>query len=253
MLCRRERPWSPNLRAWALTVFLTLWINLAFGVDIILIPPHPVVNQSVILNVNGINEAIRSFSWHQGMEPSSSNQILFCIPNPNCTQADVDPQFPEASGLPNGSLLIKNLSKRFEGFYTVRIQTNSPQQQGTVNLIIHDVLLTPPPPPTNDEWIIPVAVIVTILVVCGILVAGYIVYKKKIKGREKPGLSLPYPPPMSLSPPLSNQPPSMSLYAAFSGSPGLHSGYLSTTQKLEGFGIREQICDSVTTNGKCSS
>ncbi|XP_063293294.1 carcinoembryonic antigen-related cell adhesion molecule 19-like [Pelobates fuscus] len=110
-------------------VFLGLLVTQTAGIDIQLIPKEPKVSDNVILNVIGVSGTIRSFTWYKGTSPSAPSQILNFIPSLPNPQTEGAQYFPEASGLANGSLLIRNLSGKIAGEYTVQIQTDTLQQQ----------------------------------------------------------------------------------------------------------------------------
>ncbi|KAM4704179.1 cell adhesion molecule CEACAM19-like isoform 1-T2 [Rhinophrynus dorsalis] len=129
---------SPLFKWFALTVVLSLWIDPINGITIELIPQVPKVNQNVTMRVNGIIGVIRSFSWYKGSEPNTQNQILNYNPNFTPPQTAGAKYFSHAHGLANGSLLITNLNKTYEGDYTVQIQTNI-QEQATVKLTVSGI------------------------------------------------------------------------------------------------------------------
>ncbi|XP_041427518.1 carcinoembryonic antigen-related cell adhesion molecule 19 isoform X3 [Xenopus laevis] len=111
-----------------ITALLSLLMDTTRGITIEVIPTRPIPNSDVTLKVKGVIGTIRSFSWYNGSNPSASNQILNYIPSLTPPQTKGHMYFDQAEALANGSLLIKNFVKTFEGFYTVQIQAESPLQ-----------------------------------------------------------------------------------------------------------------------------
>ncbi|KAM4651854.1 cell adhesion molecule CEACAM19-like [Discoglossus pictus] len=119
---------NTSLRGFVMTVLLSLWMDRAIGINIQLIPQDPKVGMSVLLNVSNIAGPIRSITWYKGINPSSENQILNNIPGLESPQTNGLEYFAEVQVFKNGSLLISNLKKQFEGNYTVQIQAMNADQ-----------------------------------------------------------------------------------------------------------------------------
>ncbi|XP_018081804.1 carcinoembryonic antigen-related cell adhesion molecule 19 isoform X2 [Xenopus laevis] len=121
-------PGNCLLRGVVITALLSFLMDSTRAITIEVIPKHPTPNSNVILSVKDVAGEIRSFSWYNGSNPSASNQILNYIPSLTPPQTKGHMYFTEAEGLANGSLLIKDFVKKFEGVYTVQIQAESPLQ-----------------------------------------------------------------------------------------------------------------------------
>ncbi|XP_072282716.1 pregnancy-specific beta-1-glycoprotein 5-like isoform X6 [Pyxicephalus adspersus] len=101
-----------------------------FKVDIY--PPNPKQGQTVLLNVTGAEESFRYAEWYKGNTTSAANQIVGYNNDGSINKGDR--YFPEAEIQSNGSLVIKNFTKEFEGNYTSSIQGFTRLWQVTVFL-----------------------------------------------------------------------------------------------------------------------
>ncbi|KAE8593630.1 hypothetical protein XENTR_v10019232 [Xenopus tropicalis] len=135
-------PGNCLLRGVVITALLSLLMDTTRAITIEVIPKLPTPNSDVTLKVKGVSGIIRSFSWYNGSNPSASNQILNYIPSLQPPQTKGHMYFPQAEGLPNGSLLIKDFVKKFEGVYTVQIQADSPLQ-ASVSVTMSEKPTTP--------------------------------------------------------------------------------------------------------------
>ncbi|KAG8433873.1 hypothetical protein GDO86_012297 [Hymenochirus boettgeri] len=122
---------APSAMICHFTALLCLAIVATSDTSAIKIHPIPECvqnNQNVTLNVLGIDGAIRLFTWYKGTEPNSDNQILNYLPSANPPFTKGAQYFTDVIAQPNGSLVITNLKKSYEGNYTVQIQTASINQ-----------------------------------------------------------------------------------------------------------------------------
>ncbi|KAM4652318.1 cell adhesion molecule CEACAM3-like [Discoglossus pictus] len=117
-----------KLKGFVLTVLLSLWMDSTAGITIQLKPHQPEIGKPVLLDVINIAGKIRSITWYKGLNPTSKNQILSFIPTLKPPETKGAAYFPQARGFENGSLLISDFKKIFEGDYTVQIQADLPQQ-----------------------------------------------------------------------------------------------------------------------------
>ncbi|OCT73036.1 carcinoembryonic antigen-related cell adhesion molecule 1 isoform X2 [Xenopus laevis] len=122
------------MRGYLLTALFSVWINLIHGIKIQPIPEYPVVNQPVTLSVSDISGTIISFSWYKGLSTDNSTLILTYILSSNPVETPGPQHFPQASGLPNGSLRISKIANR--KIYTVQIQADS-LTQASINLPVY--------------------------------------------------------------------------------------------------------------------
>ncbi|KAM8927768.1 cell adhesion molecule CEACAM8-like [Pelodytes ibericus] len=137
-------------------VLFWTWMAFASAIEIHLVPPYPVVSQSVTLNVTDVTGTIRAFSWYNGTVLRSSYQILSYNTRNNPPEAPGSLYFHRATGLANASLLISDLVITDMGTYTVEIQTQHPAQTASVSLPIFDyvtkpVVRAPTCPPLKNE------------------------------------------------------------------------------------------------------
>ncbi|XP_063797786.1 carcinoembryonic antigen-related cell adhesion molecule 1-like [Pseudophryne corroboree] len=120
-------------------VLLSLWMDLTSGqIDIQLIPQYPVIQQSVTMNVVGINRKMFSIVWYKGTITSAEHQILvYLVPGVTSTLLTGPLYVSRARPFPNGSLLISDLQITDSDNYTVRIQTERRVEQASVTLAIY--------------------------------------------------------------------------------------------------------------------
>ncbi|OCT73037.1 carcinoembryonic antigen-related cell adhesion molecule 7 [Xenopus laevis] len=131
------------MRGYLLTAFIiSLWMESSCGIDIQLVPSHPLINKSVTLNVRGITGTVRAFRWYFGSNPDASNQILHYNPNSNPPQTPGDQYFHRAHGLANGSLHISDLVRTDQGNYMVMILARDIERV-TVYLPIYESVTKP--------------------------------------------------------------------------------------------------------------
>ncbi|XP_075047045.1 cell adhesion molecule CEACAM6-like isoform X2 [Mixophyes fleayi] len=119
-------------------------MDLTCGViNIQLIPQYPVTQESVTLNVTGVTGRILSFIWHKGPYTSVEYQILTYVPHNTSPLLNGTLYFSRARPFPNGSLLISDLHTTDRGNYIVKVQTDKPAQQASVNLTIYERVSKP--------------------------------------------------------------------------------------------------------------
>ncbi|XP_066461774.1 carcinoembryonic antigen-related cell adhesion molecule 15-like [Eleutherodactylus coqui] len=131
---------------WLIAVFPYLWLDMAYGRSIQLIPQYPVFNGAVTLRVTGITEEIVSFSWFKGPNTNAQYMILTYISgssNPTITGSQYNPRI---TAFTNGSLQIRDLQIRDitdGGKYTVKMQTVITAVDIPVTLTVYEVVRKP--------------------------------------------------------------------------------------------------------------
>lgn len=131
------------MRGFTLAGFLCLWMEWTIGIKIGLIPPHPLVNQSVLFSVTQINGSVRSFSWFKGERATSQNQILAFNRRNNPPETAGPLHFPRVSSFPNASLEISNLYTEDQGYYTVQVGTIDAQERSMIQLLVYAIVTKP--------------------------------------------------------------------------------------------------------------
>ncbi|XP_072282713.1 pregnancy-specific beta-1-glycoprotein 5-like isoform X3 [Pyxicephalus adspersus] len=149
-----------------------------FKVDIY--PPNPKQGQTVLLNVTGAEESFRYAEWYKGNTTSAANQIVGYNNDGSINKGDR--YFPEAEIQSNGSLVIKNFTKEFEGNYTSSIQGFTRLWQVTVFLKGDDGKVDDPKPVLSGGAIAGICIAVISVAVAAI--AG-IIYSVKHKDSGK--------------------------------------------------------------------
>uniref|UniRef100_A0A8C5WFM6 Ig-like domain-containing protein n=1 Tax=Leptobrachium leishanense TaxID=445787 RepID=A0A8C5WFM6_9ANUR len=120
-----------------------MWMDSASAIEIELIPPSPLINQSVTFNVVGITGVIRTFAWYNGTTARVQNVILSYALRNDPPQTPGNQYFSRATGFSNGSLLITNLIPSDQGIYTVEVQTQNAPQRASARLVITDYVGMP--------------------------------------------------------------------------------------------------------------
>ncbi|XP_040182555.1 carcinoembryonic antigen-related cell adhesion molecule 5-like [Rana temporaria] len=140
------------------TVLLGVLVDVSSGMmSIQLIPQNPVIGGSVTLNVTGITDGIRSFSWYKGPTSSSQLQIFTYIPGDSSPLVRGPSYNIRITAFPNGSLQISDLQTTDRGNYIVKVQTQKALESNLV-LVIYDpvskpVITVSDPEPQEDDTI----------------------------------------------------------------------------------------------------
>ncbi|XP_040271396.1 carcinoembryonic antigen-related cell adhesion molecule 5-like [Bufo bufo] len=106
-------------------------IDASTRLTIKVIPPTPKAGDLVTLSVFGVQGTIHFATWYKGLSTSATEQILSHL---GSRDIPGEKFFSEASGRPNGSLVIQDFRKEFYGDYTVQIQTSVTLQDGEVTV-----------------------------------------------------------------------------------------------------------------------
>ncbi|XP_075118075.1 LOW QUALITY PROTEIN: cell adhesion molecule CEACAM7-like [Leptodactylus fuscus] len=130
------------MRGVTITGVFCLWMALSTGVHIELIPPHPQINQSVLLSVDQISGSIRSFAWFKGENTRSQNQILAYNSRTTPPESPGPMYSPRISCFPNASLKISELNIEDQGNYTLQVQQEA-HVRGTVQLLLYAIVTKP--------------------------------------------------------------------------------------------------------------
>ncbi|CAH2319037.1 carcinoembryonic antigen-related cell adhesion molecule 1-like [Pelobates cultripes] len=134
MFCNGEK----IRRMYALTVLLSVWMQLTIAISIQPIPQYPVVGQSVTLSVTGINGDIWQFFWYKGLIINTDNHILTYTPDLYPPQSRGRQYSSRTSGLPDASLKITDLLFADQGIYTVYIQADGGPRKASLNLTVYN-------------------------------------------------------------------------------------------------------------------
>ncbi|XP_069598039.1 carcinoembryonic antigen-related cell adhesion molecule 7-like [Ranitomeya imitator] len=131
------------MRGFNLAGVFCLWMTFITGIKIELIPPHPLLNQSVLLHVTHIDGSIRTFSWFRGELARSQYQILSYNKRDNPPESPGPLYFPRVSSFPNASLKISDLHTGDQDNYTVQVSMNDGQDRSTVQLHVYELVIKP--------------------------------------------------------------------------------------------------------------
>ncbi|KAG8539554.1 hypothetical protein GDO81_020745, partial [Engystomops pustulosus] len=134
-ICSRLTP-LPDMRGFTAAGAFCLWLTLTAGINIELIPPHAVVNGSILLHVTQIRGSVRSFSWFKGEHTRSQNQILSYNIRHNPVESPGPLYSPRFTCFPNASLKISDLNSEDQCDYTVQVTTDT-QMRSSVQLHVH--------------------------------------------------------------------------------------------------------------------
>ncbi|XP_068099150.1 carcinoembryonic antigen-related cell adhesion molecule 7-like [Hyperolius riggenbachi] len=108
-------------------------------INIQLIPQQPVMGGSVTLRVTGIEESNIKFTWYKGEDKDASQiKILEYLPIVSVFPNSKPMGKGKMTAFPNASLLISNLDKTDDGYYTVAVATHI-SQQASVLLTVSDL------------------------------------------------------------------------------------------------------------------
>ncbi|XP_056399633.1 carcinoembryonic antigen-related cell adhesion molecule 1-like [Hyla sarda] len=119
---------------------LILHMDLISGkMHIQLNPQYPIVKESVMLSVTGIQGTIVYFTWFKGPNTSSEYQILTYM---NGLEVRGKLPMSRVSAFSNGSLLITDLQVGDGGYYRVKVQTEK-QEDTDVFLQVYENVSKP--------------------------------------------------------------------------------------------------------------
>ncbi|CAJ0928373.1 unnamed protein product [Ranitomeya imitator] len=142
-VARQTPAYTTDMRGFNLAGVFCLWMTFITGIKIELIPPHPLLNQSVLLHVTHIDGSIRTFSWFRGELARSQYQILSYNKRDNPPESPGPLYFPRVSSFPNASLKISDLHTGDQDNYTVQVSMNDGQDRSTVQLHVYELVIKP--------------------------------------------------------------------------------------------------------------
>ncbi|XP_053307492.1 uncharacterized protein LOC128469713 [Spea bombifrons] len=125
-------------RSYGPAVWITLWMGLVGGISIQVIPPYPMVGQSVTLSVTGISGKTLTISWYRRSNRESLNQFFLQFKGEPFLKNFGDPSLGRFRDLANGSLLISELTLEDQDIYTILVQALDGKQQSSVNLTVYE-------------------------------------------------------------------------------------------------------------------
>ncbi|XP_073513814.1 cell adhesion molecule CEACAM7-like [Phyllobates terribilis] len=131
------------MRGFTLAGVFCLWMTSTTGIKIELIPPHPLLDESVLLHVTHIDASIRTFSWFRGELARTQYQILSYNRRDDPPESPGPLYFPRVSSFPNASLKISNLHTEDQDYYTVQVSMNDGQDRSTVQLYVYELVTKP--------------------------------------------------------------------------------------------------------------
>ncbi|XP_063797785.1 carcinoembryonic antigen-related cell adhesion molecule 21-like [Pseudophryne corroboree] len=123
---------------------LSLWMDLTSGMmNIQLIPQYPVIGESATLSVTGVTGNIVSITWYKGPNTTTEYHILTYLTPGNPPLLPGPPHNSRVTHSSNGSLLISDLTIADSNNYTVKIQTENPEEQASVILTVYERVSKP--------------------------------------------------------------------------------------------------------------
>ncbi|XP_068098330.1 carcinoembryonic antigen-related cell adhesion molecule 5-like [Hyperolius riggenbachi] len=122
---------------------LNVWMALASGINIELVPQYPVIHGSVTFNVTGITGTLVAYNWFKGRDTSHAHLILTSIGIGDRSSIYGQQYHSRVHEFDNGSLTITELRMKDSGNYIVKIQTFDPQEEASVYLKVYERVSKP--------------------------------------------------------------------------------------------------------------
>nr|XP_042128521.1 carcinoembryonic antigen-related cell adhesion molecule 3-like isoform X1 [Peromyscus maniculatus bairdii] len=131
--CKGYTPWQGLLLTASL---FTCWhLSTTAQVTIESVPPQVVEGENVLLRANNLPENLLAFSWYKEVRNVNLRIALFAL---NKNQIVMGPQHSDRETVySNGSLWLKNVTKKDTGFYTLQTVNRAGKIVSTTTMYFH--------------------------------------------------------------------------------------------------------------------